>query len=389
MFRFLTSGESHGKVLTATLEGLPAGLELSSAEIDRELARRQLGYGRGKRMQIESDTAQILSGVRHGRTLGSPITLQIENRDWVNWKESMAAETPAAGAKLREVTRPRPGHADLPGALKFGTYDARNVLERASARETAARVAVGAVCKVFLAKFGTEILSHVVSVGSHTHPPGTEIPWKTIQAIPDDSPLRCTDRELERRMMQLIDEVHDVGDTIGGSFEVVARKTPTGLGSYTQWDLRLDALLARALVSIPSVKGVEIGDAVSGSTRKGSEYQDEIFYHKARQSFFRRTNRAGGIEGGVSNGEEIRVRAFVKPLSTLRRPKQSVDLKTKKPFAAAVERSDTNALLAAGVIGETVVAIVLAERALAKFGGDSLEETLRNFRGYQRQLKAY
>lgn len=390
MFRFLTSGESHGKALTAILEGVPAGLELDRAGIDRELARRQKGYGRGKRMQIEKDSVQILSGVRHGLTLGGPITLQIENKDWKNWQESMSIEVPPPGVKRRVVTRPRPGHADLAGSLKFGTHDARNILERASARETAARVAVGAVAKCLLERFGTRILSHVVSIGPHGLPPGNSIPWEKIEALPDDSPLRCVDPELEKRMMAAIDEVHQAGDTIGGSFEVVAAGVTPGLGSHTQWDLRLDALLAQALVSIPSVKGVEIGEAALGARSRGSEYHDDIFYEAKKRSFYRKTNRAGGVEGGVSNGEEIRARAFVKPLSTLRKkPKQSVDLETKKPFMAAVERSDTNALLAAGVVGEAVTAIALVERFLAKFGGDSMEETRRNHQGYLRQLRSF
>ncbi|MBI4161749.1 MAG: chorismate synthase [Acidobacteria bacterium] len=390
MLRFLTSGESHGRALTATVEGIPAGLPLEAAAIDRELSRRQRGYGRGARMRIERDRAEILSGVRHGLTLGSPITVQIENRDWKNWREAMAVEEPPAGAKRRAVTRPRPGHADLAGALKFGTHDARNVLERASARETAARVAVGAIVKVLLAEFGVEVLSHVVAVGPHGHPEGTVIAWRRIAALPEESLLRCCDPDLERRMVQAIDAARRDGDTIGGSFEVVARGAPPGLGSYAQWDQRLDALLARAIVSIPSVKGVEIGEAVAGARRRGSEHHDEIFYRRRSRAFFRETNRAGGIEGGVSNGQEIRLRAYVKPLSTLRKnPKRSVDLETKEPFRAAVERSDTNALLAAGVIGEAVVAITLGERFLAKFGGDSMAEVRRNFAGFRRQLRSF
>jgi chorismate synthase len=390
MLRFLTSGESHGRALTATVDGLPAGLRLEAAAIDRELARRQKGYGRGKRMQIENDRVTILSGVRHGETLGSPVTVQIDNLDWENWQEAMAVEPVGDDTNRRRVTRPRPGHADLAGALKYGTHDARNVLERASARETAARVAVGAIAGILLQEFGIRVLSHVVAIGPHRYPPGTSVEWKRIEALPDDSPLRCVDTELERKMMAAIDAAHEAGDTIGGSFEVVAKGVPPGLGSYTQWDRRLDALLARALVSIPSVKGVEIGDAVEGSTRHGSEYHDEIFYRSESKAFHRDTNRAGGIEGGISNGEEVRARAWVKPLSTLRKkPHRSVDLETKEAFKAAVERTDTNALLAAGVIGEAVTAITLVDRFLTKFGGDSMAEIGRNFEGFRKQLRKF
>ncbi len=389
MLRFLTAGESHGPALVAILDGVPAGLPLGAEAIDRQLRRRQGGYGRGGRMKIEQDQSRILAGVRFGRTLGSPIALLIENRDWVNWQIAMAIEgsAPRAG-EARRVTRPRPGHADLAGALKFGTHDAREVLERASARETAARVAVGAVCRSLLESFGIEIASHTTSLGPVGGPEGKEVPWHRILAS-ERSPLRCADRKLEQRMIREIDRARRAGDSSGGSFQVVVRRAPPGLGSHRQWDLRLSGVIARTLMSIPSVKGVEIGAGFVGARARGSEVHDEIFYSRSRRAFHRRTNRAGGIEGGMTNGEEIRVKAFVKPLSTLPRSLRSVDLVTKRPFRAAVERTDTTAIAAAGVIGEAVMAICLAEAFLDKFGGDSLPEIRRNYRGYVRQLEQF
>jgi chorismate synthase len=388
MFRFLTAGESHGPALVAILDGIPAGLPLSADTVNLQLKRRMGGYGRGGRMRIEADEARFLSGLRFGKSLGSPIALMIENRDWVHWSAAMALERPRFAADARRVSRPRPGHADLPGSLKLGTHDARDVLERASARETAARVAVGAICRAFLAEFGIEIASHTTSVGRAEVPDHRETPWARIAAC-EGSPLRCADSLLERRMIREIDAAKSRGDSVGGSFQVVVRGVPPGLGSHRHWDLRLSGVIARALLSIPSVKGVEIGTGFSNARTRGSRVHDEIFYDSRKRSFLRRTNRAGGIEGGMSNGEEIRARAYVKPLSTLPRALKSVDLVTKKAFLAAVERTDATAIAAAGVVGEAMLALCLAESFLEKFGGDSLRETRRNHRGYLRQLRSF
>jgi chorismate synthase len=389
MIRFLTAGESHGPALVAILEGIPAGLLVGSKAIDAQLKRRMGGYGRGGRMKIESDRSRLLSGVRFGRTLGSPIALLIENLDWANWEAAMSLErAPSDPAARRRVSRPRPGHADLAGALKYDTHDARDILERASARETAARVAVGAVCRILLREFEIEIASHTTSVGAAVALSGRDASWARIRKC-EGSPLRCADSKLEKRMMREIDRARKQGDSVGGSFEIVARGVPPGLGTHRQWDLRLAGRIAGALLSIPSVKGAEIGAGFSSSRARGSAVHDEIFYSARRRSFYRKTNRAGGIEGGMTNGEEIRARAFVKPLSTLPTSLKSVDLVTKAPFEAAVERTDTTAIAAAGVIGEAMVAIVLADALLAKFGGDSLREVKRNFRGYGRQLRSF
>ncbi len=388
MLRFLTAGESHGPALVAILDGIPAGLPLDPADIDLQLRRRMQGYGRGGRMRIEADRARILAGLRFGKTLGSPLALVIENRDWANWQKAMALERAPSPAEARRVTRPRPGHADLAGALKFGTHDARDVLERASARETAARVAVGSVCRVLLGRFGIEIASHTTSVGGAAAPPGREVPWSRIAAC-EGSPLRCADPALEKRMIREIDAARSRGDSVGGSFQVVARGVPPGLGSHRQWDLRLSGVLARALLSIPSVKGVEIGMGFAGARSRGSEVHDEILYDGRKRAFVRRTNRAGGIEGGMTNGEEVRARAHVKPLSTLPRALRSVDLVTKRAFEAAVERTDATAIAAAGVVGEAMLALCLAEALLEKFGGDSLRETRRNYVAYLRQLRSF
>ena len=387
MLRFLTAGESHGPALVAILEGLPSGIPLTAEHIDRQLVRRMGGYGRGGRMKIESDRVRFLAGLRFGLTLGSPLAMLIENRDWANWKAAMDLEREPAGEEAaRRVSRPRPGHADLAGALKHDTHDARNILERASARETAARVAVGAACRRFLEELGIGIASHTTSVGAVAG--GKEETWRRILAC-EGSPLRCADARLERTMMRAIDRAKAAGDSVGGSFEVVARGAPPGLGSHRQWDLRLSGAIARALMSIPSVKGVEIGAGFANARARGSEVHDEIHYRKSRRSFYRKTNRAGGLEGGMTNGEEIRARAFVKPLSTLPVALRSVDLVSKKAFRAAVERTDTTAIAAAGVIGEAMLAIVLAQAALEKFGSDSLGETLRNLRGYLSQLRSF
>jgi chorismate synthase len=389
MLRFLTAGESHGPALVAILDGIPAGLPLAAEAIDRQLKRRMGGYGRGGRMKIEADRAKLLAGVRFGATLGSPIALLIENLDWANWQEAMSvARAPSDPSARRRVTRPRPGHADLAGALKYDTHDARDILERASARETAARVAIGAVCRLLLAELGIEVASHTTSVGGIALPEGKDEPWKKILAC-EGSALRCADARLEKRMMREIDAAGRRGDSVGGSFEVVARGVPPGLGTHRQWDLRLAGRITGALMSIPSVKGAEVGSGFSNSRARGSAVHDEIHYSARRKAFYRKTNRAGGIEGGMTNGEEIRARAFVKPLSTLPTSLRSVDLVTKAPFDAAVERTDTTAIAAAGVIGEAMLSIVLADALLAKLGGDSLHEVKRNYRGYQRQLRSF
>ena len=389
MFRFTTAGESHGRALVAIVEGLPAGLPVNVDQINHELWRRQQGYGRGARMKIEKDEVEILSGVRHGLTLGSPLALMIENKDWANWDEVMAVEPKElAPEKSRRVKRPRPGHADLAGGLKYDARDLRNVLERASARETAARVACGAIAKQLLQEFGIEIRSHVIQLGGIPEQP-LELTFDQVSSIPDDSPLRCADADAQQRMIQLIDETKAEGDTIGGIFEVIARDAPTGLGSHTAWDLKLDGRLAQAIISIPAVKAVAIGAGIEASGLPGSKVHDEIGYSEEAKEFVRETNRAGGLEGGVTNGEEIRVRGFLKPISTLRRALRSVDIDTKQEERAAFERSDITVIPAAGVIGEAMVALVLAQATREKFGGDSLGEMKRNYEGYREQLRGY
>jgi len=389
MFRFTTAGESHGRALVAIVEGLPAGLPVDIDGINHELRRRQWGYGRGGRMKIEDDRAEILSGVRHGLTLGSPMALMIQNKDWANWTDVMASEPrDLAPAKSRRLKRPRPGHADLAGGQKFAARDLRDVLERASARETAARVACGALAKQLLATFGVEMRSHVIQLGGIPSEP-LELSWKKISAIPDDAPLRCADKKLEQRMVKLIDKKRAVGDTLGGIFEVVVRGVIPGLGSHTAWDLKLDGRLAQAVMSIPAVKAVAIGAGAQASSLPGSEVHDEIGYNEETREFIRATNRAGGLEGGVTNGEEVRMRGHLKPLSTLRRALRSVDIDTKQEELAAFERSDITAVPAAGVIGEAMVALVLASAMREKFGGDSLGEMKRNFEGYREQLRGY
>lgn len=390
MLRYTTAGESHGPGLTAILEGVPAGLRLSGERINRELARRQQGYGRGGRMRIEKDRAQIVGGVRFGRTIGSPIAVWIPNLDFENWREAMAVwNRPPGAATARRVTRPRPGHADLAGALKYDTHDARDVLERASARETTARVAVGAIVRTLLAEIEIEIQAHTTSVGrvGGTRRTGSAS-FASIRRMPGDSPLRCADPRLERRMIREIDRARGSGDTVGGTFEVVAQGVPPGLGAFSSADRRLDGRLAFAFMSIPAVKAVSIGDGVASASERGSRVHDEIFYTK-RRGFYRRTNRSGGIEGGISTGEDVRVTAYLKPLSTLPRPLHSVDLRTKKSSVAAIERTDTIPILAAGVIGEAMMALVLAQAALEKFGGDSVGEFRRNHKGYLSQLARF
>jgi chorismate synthase len=390
MLRYFTAGESHGEALVAFLSGIPAGLEIDQAFVDRELWRRQQGYGRGGRMKIETDSAHIVSGVRHGRTIGSPISIEIPNKDWKNWQESLAV-TGGDPTKHKRVASPRPGHADLAGALKYNFPEARYVLERASARESAARVAIGAIAKLFLREVGVEVLSHVITVGSVSL--ADLVSWDRISTLHQQEKilLNCADPEAEQRMKDEVDEVLRTGDSLGGVFEVVAHNVPPGLGTYAQWDERLDALLAAAVMSLQAVKAVEIGSGVAAAFAVGSAVHDEIGY-KAESgftAFSRAHNNAGGIEGGISNGEDIRVRGYLKPISTLRRPLQSVDFSTREPVKAAYERSDVCVVPAAGVAAEAMVALTLARCALEKFGGDSMTETSRNFQGYCQQLKNY
>ncbi len=340
-------------------------------------------------MKIEQDQVEILSGIRHGLTLGSPIALVIENKDWANWTEVMNAQPrEVADAKSRRLSRPRPGHADLAGGQKFDARDLRNILERASASETAARVACGALAKQLVAAFGVEIVSHVIQLGGIPEKP-LELSWDEIAAIPDDAPLRCANSQLQEQMVELIDTKREAGDTLGGIFEVVARGVVPGVGSHTAWDLKLDGRLAQAIMSIPAVKAVSIGAGSEASRLPGSEVHDEIAYNDETKEFIRETNRAGGLEGGITNGEEIRIRGHLKPLSTLRRPLRSVDIDTKQEHLAAFERSDITAVPAAGVIGEAMVALVIAAAMREKFGGDSLGEMKRNFEGYREQFRGY
>jgi chorismate synthase len=387
MLRFVTSGESHGQALVAWISGLPADLPVDLEFVNRELHRRQLGYGRGGRQKIEKDRVEALSGIRHGHTIGAPIAMRLENRDWPNWEKALPVEdVDGAEETQRPLTAPRPGHADLAGALKFNFHDARYVLERASARETAARVAAGAIAKLLLREFGTDVLSHVIGVGKVRLDRAAT--WTEIQAVCAnlESPLRCVDTATEQRMKSEVDQMLRAGDSVGGIFEVVAHNIAPGLGSHSQWDEKLDGRLARAVMSIQAVKGVEIGTGVASAASYGSEVQDEIRYDATRKRFQRSTNRAGGLEGGITNGEDVVVRGYLKPISTLRRPLETADLKTKQAVKAAYERSDICVVPAAGVAGEAMVALVLAETFLQKFGGDSLAETRRNFEGYQRQL---
>jgi len=391
MLRFHTAGESHGQGLLAFLSGLPAGLPVDSAYVNRELKRRQGGYGRGGRMKIESDAAQFLSGVRHGRTVGSPIAILIENRDWENWKEALAVEdNPETRAKYKPLSPPRPGHADLAGCLKFNLRDARYVLERASARETAARVALGALAKLFLKEFEIEVASHVVAVGKVALA-SEPVPSERILALRDreEIVLNCVDAETEARMKAEVDEAMKTRDTVGGTFEVVAHGVPAGLGSCAQWDEKLDGQLAQAVMSIQAVKGVEIGTGIENAATFGSKVHDEIGYSRGDARFTRKSNRAGGLEGGITNGEDVVVRGYLKPISTLRQPLESVDFETKDPVKAAYERSDVCVVPAAGVVGEAMVALVLARAFLVKFGGDSLEETRRNFDAYMKQVREF
>jgi chorismate synthase len=394
MLRFLTAGESHGQALVAILEGLPAGLSIDFAAVTAELRRRQTGYGRGRRMAIESDRAQVLSGIRHGVSTGSPIALLIPNKDWENWQRTMhvEAEMPeaATGVDRPPVTRPRPGHADLAGFVKYGHDDMRNTLERASARETAARVAVGAIARQLLHAVGTDIVSHVVRIGAAAVADPLAIGFDEVRAISSESPLHCADSAIEQQMIAEIDRARDAGDTMGGTFEVIAHAVPPGLGSHVQWDRKLDGRLAQALMSIPAIKAVGIGRGPAVATVPGSRVHDEILPGNAQAAvpLRRPTNNAGGLEGGVTNGQDLRVTAYMKPISTLMKPLRSVDLTTMTVSPAAIERSDVCAVPAAAVVGEAMVALVLAEAAIEKFGGDSLEEMVSNWTSFRERTTA-
>ncbi|MEK7308813.1 MAG: chorismate synthase [Nitrospirota bacterium] len=423
--RYLTAGESHGKALSCIIDGVPAGLSISEKNINKDLSRRQKGYGRGGRMKIESDSVQILSGVRWGKTLGSPISLFIENKDWANWQDVMGVESRSSErstqyAELALITRPRPGHADLSGAIKYNTHDIRDILERSSARETAARVAAGAIAKKFLYEFNIQIISYVTEIGgiksqgsarpaSRSEAGGVrgQIDEKKLLAIfkkAESSPVRCPDKNAEKKIIDKISGAMKKGDSLGGVFEVVVIGAPVGLGSYSQWDRRLNARLAYALMGIQAIKGVEAGLGFEMARRSGSEVMDEIFHKGSARpasrseaggvrgqgsGFYRRTNNAGGIEGGISNGMPIMLRAAMKPIPTLKSPLSSVDIVSKKAFKAVYERSDVCAVPAASVIGEAVVAFVIADSFLEKFGGDSMEEVKRNYKGYLKQVREF
>src|SRR3954464_3808227 len=397
MLRFLTAGESHGRALVAIVEGLPAGLSIDFTALTAELRRRQGGYGRGRRMVIESDRADAMSGVRHGVTTGAPIALMIPNKDWDNWQRTMAWEQPPTadtpGVDRAAVTRPRPGHVDLAGVVKYDHTDIRNVLERASARETAARVAVGTVARQFLAPLGVTIVSHVVSIGSASIRDPLAVTFEQAQAISADSELHCVDRAVEQQMKSVIDAAKEAGDTVGGSFEVIVRGLPIGLGSHVQWDRKLDGRLAQALMSIQAIKGVGIGRGPGVAELPGSKIHDEILplagaTRHPELPVMPPTNNAGGLEAGITNGEDLRVTAYMKPIATLMKPLRSVDLTTMQISPAAIERSDVSAVPAAAVVGEAMVAIVLAEALLEKFGGDSMNEVLDNWKAFQARTAA-
>jgi chorismate synthase len=396
MLRFLTAGESHGQALVAILEGMPAGLSIDFGAVTADLRRRQTGYGRGRRMAIESDRAQALSGIRHGVSTGSPIALLIPNKDWENWQRTMhvEAEMPegAAGVDRPAVTRPRPGHADLAGFVKYGHDDMRNVLERASARETAARVAVGAIVRQLLRAVGTDIASHVIGIGSAAVADPLAVGFEQVRAISPDSPLHCVDAAVEQQMIAEIDRARDAGDTMGGSFEIIAHDVPPGLGSHVQWDRKLDGRLAQALMSIPAIKAVGIGRGPAVALVPGSRVHDEILPGSAetasRIPLRRPTNNAGGLEGGVTNGEDLRITGYMKPISTLMKPLRSVDLATMTESPATIERSDVCAVPAAAVVGEAMVAIVVADALIEKFGGDSVEELVANWEAFRDRTAA-
>ncbi len=416
ILRLMTAGESHGPMLVSILEGLPAGVRIDPAAVDADLKRRMGGYGRGKRMKIESDRARIVGGVRRGVTLGSPIAYLIENKDWPNWEHVMGVEPPGADGDCgrddggndadagaiadsgnlpaaepdpRRVSRPRPGHADLAGGLKYDRSDLRDILERASARETASRVAAGSLCKQFLAALDIEIASHVTRIGSAAVDEETSFAFDEIRDHADASPVRCVANDAAERMIAAIDAAADDLDTLGGVVEVAARNIPSGLGSHVQWDRKLDARLAHAMVSIPAMKAMEIGRGVWAAGQPGSAVHDAITFDRDQRAWGRPTNRAGGTEGGVTYGGEIRVRVYMKPLSTLRKPLASVDIDSGEPVEAVVQRSDVCAVPAAAVVGEAMLALVLADACLEKFGGDSLVETRRNWNGFLEQVRSF
>jgi chorismate synthase len=388
--RFLTAGESHGPALTTIVEGLPAGVPVAKTAIDRDLRRRMGGYGRGARMTIESDEVEILGGLRHGKTLGSPVALLIRNRDHANWAAVMDPLGPEPkGDAARVVTRPRPGHADLAGALKYGTHDARDILERASARETAARTAAGALAKALLAELGVAVTSRTVAVGEIAAGAEEGDDFDAILTLADDLPMRSTSAATIAAMIAAVDRARRSGDSVGGVFQILARGLPPGLGSYVHWDRRLDARLGAALLSIQAVKGVSIGDGIGVAAGGGRHAHDAIAYDAASRRFTRPTNRAGGIEGGMTNGEVLRLTGYLKPLATLPRALPSVDLVTKEAFSADVERTDTVPIVAAGVVGEAMVALVLADALIEKLGGDAIEETRANLASYRDRLLSY
>jgi chorismate synthase len=394
MLRFLSAGESHGQALVVTVDGMPAGLQLDIDALDTQLRRRQGGYGRGRRMAIESDRAEPLGGIRHGVTTGAPIALLVPNKDWENWQRTMYVEPempPAASGSDRPlVTRPRPGHADLAGSVKYEQDDIRNILERASARETAARVAVGAIARQLLRAIGTEVGSHVVSIGGVGLADPGAVTFDTVRDLDPDGPLHCADPEIERQMIAAIDRARDAGDTLGGSFEVIAHGVPVGLGSHVQWDRKLDGRLAQALMSIPAIKAVGIGIGPAVASVPGSRVHDEIVVASGGTlpGIGRPTNRAGGLEGGITNGEELRVTGYMKPIATLMKPLRSVDLSTMTESPASIERSDVCAVTAASVVGEAMVAFVVASAAVEKFGGDPMDELIGNWRAFRARATA-
>jgi len=391
MLRFLSAGESHGQALVITIDGMPAGLDIDIDALNRQLRRRQGGYGRGRRMQIESDRAEILAGVRKGRTTGAPIAMLIRNRDWVNWQQTMHVEKEmpegATGANRADVTRPRPGHADLAGALKYGHTDVRDVLERASARETASRVAAGTLARQLLGQFGIRVASHVSVIGDVGLSAGHTVSFADAEALADDAPIRCVDAALEQRMTDAIDRARDAGDTLGGAFEIIVTGVPVGLGSYVQWDRKLDGRLGQALLCIHAIKAVGIGIGPEVALRPGSRVHDEILPPDAHtEALVRPTNNAGGLEGGVTNGQDVRVTGFMKPIATLMNPLRSVDLTTMQNAPAAIERSDVCAVPAAAVVGEAMVSFVLADAFLEKIGGDSVDEIARHYAATAEQV---
>ena len=387
LLRILTAGESHGPALTVIVEGLPAGLEIDMDGVRRDLLRRRGGFGRGGRMKIESDPVEVLGGIRFGKTIGSPVSMVIRNQDHANWSSVMAVE--GEPTEERKVTLPRPGHADLAGALKYGTHDARDILERSSARETAARTAGGSLARQFLAALGVEVTSATLAVGDHPLCSPSDFQFDQLLSLPDDVPFRCLDDDCSQRMTAAVEEASAAGDSVGGAFQVMVRGVPVGLGSHVHWDRKLDGILAQAVMSIPAVKAVSIGDGVEGAGRQGSRHHDPIGYSREKKRFVRPTNRAGGVEGGISNGEMIRVTGYLKPLSTLPKPLPSVDLATKEASAAAVERTDIVPIVAAGVVGESMVSLAVAGECLRKFGGDSLDEVIRNLLAYQDALRSF